>query len=284
MKKIKNIALLVLIMIMFCCQSVSDGQSQNADRNETNPLICKTSEVLNTHVLAEDSLIFSKAIQHLKQSFSQLTDSPETSSLILSIVQLFLETPYTAHTLEIPGEEKLVVNLREVDCTTFVEYVVAVSLLIKENQTDFERFTELLACIRYRDGLIDGYPSRLHYFTDWLQNNARKGILEIVSNELSDLHYNTDVSFMSSNPGLYHQLENPEFISSIKKIEKVISDYEMNFIPKDLIIEVEDQIKDGDIIAFTANIAGLDVSHTGFAFHKNDRLYLLHASTRSNMV
>lgn len=40
----------------------------------------------------------------------------------------FLKTPYVAHTLEVNDEEKLVVNFDEVDCTTFVEYVLALSL------------------------------------------------------------------------------------------------------------------------------------------------------------
>lgn len=284
MKKLKTLLLLISITIIVCCQPVSDGQSQNAEKNDNDPLICKTSEILKTQALAEDNLIFSKAIQHLKPGFTQFPDSPETSSIIINTAQFFLNTPYTAHTLEIPGEEQLVVNLREMDCTTFVEYVVALTLLIKEERTDFDRFTRLLACIRYRDGILDGYPSRLHYFTEWLQNNTEKGILEIVSNTLSDIPYNTDVSFMSSNPGLYRQLENPEYVSHIKETEKIISGYEMNFIPKDRILEKESQIKDGDIIAFTTNIAGLDVSHTGFAIHQNGRLHLLHASTRTNQV
>jgi hypothetical protein len=284
MKKTEILLLSFSMMIFVCCQSVSDGQSQNAEKNENDPFICKTNDKLNTYVLTEDSLIFFKAIQHLEPGFIQIPDSPETSSVIISTAQFFLNTPYAAHTLEIPGEEQLVVNLREMDCTTFVEYVVAFTLLIKDNRTDFERFTRLLACLRYRDGIIDGYPSRLHYFTEWLQNNANKGILKIVSNKISDKLYNSDVFFMSSNPGLYSQLENPEYVSRIKETEKVISGFEMNFIPKNDIIKIEDQIEDGDIIAFTTDIAGLDVSHTGFAIHQNGRLHLLHASTRSNQV
>ncbi len=284
MKKTQVLLISFSVMVFVCCQSVSDGQSQNTEKNKNNLLICDTSEILNTYVLTEDSLIFLEAIQHLKISFTQLPDSPETTSIILSTAQFFLNSPYAAHTLEIPRKEQLVVNLREMDCTTFVEYVVAFTLLLKENRTDFERFTQLLACIRYRDGIIDGYPSRLHYFTEWLQNNTDKGILEIVSSELSDEPYNTNVSFMSSNPGSYRQLGNPEYVSRIEETEKVISGFEMNFIPKDRIVEFESQIKNGDIIAFTTNIAGLDVSHTGFVVHRNGRLHLLHASTRTNQV
>lgn len=286
MKKTEILLLSFSMMIFVCCQSVSDGQSQNAEKNENDPFICKTNDKLNTYVLTEDSLIFFKAIQHLEPGFIQIPDSPETSSVIISTAQFFLNTPYAAHTLEIPGEEKLVVNLREMDCTTYVEYVIAFTLLIKENRADFDRFTRLLACIRYRDGILDGYSSRLHYFTEWLQNKADKGIIEIVSNTLSDEPYNAEVFFMSSNPVSYRQLESTEYLSQmkVKETEKVISGFKMNFIPKNDILKIEDQIKDGDIIAFTTNIAGLDVSHTGFAVHQNGRLHLLHASTRSNQV
>lgn len=38
------------------------------------------------------------------------------------------QNSYVAHTLEVNDEEKLVVNFDEVDCTTFVEYVLALSL------------------------------------------------------------------------------------------------------------------------------------------------------------
>ena len=48
--------------------------------------------------------------------------------LILHNALTYLGKPYVAHTLEINDEEQLVVNLEEVDCTTFVEYVLAQSL------------------------------------------------------------------------------------------------------------------------------------------------------------
>ncbi|TVQ86883.1 MAG: DUF1460 domain-containing protein [Bacteroidetes bacterium] len=272
---------LTTIIVGFLLACHAGEGSDFSFRTDSREGFCFPSEVFSRVKTQNDKQIFKKVIEKIN---SDTTDFTDLSDVLTKTGIFFLETPYVAYTLEIPGDEQLVVNLREMDCTTFVEYVVALTLLIKENRTDFERFTQLLACIRYRDGIIDGYPSRLHYFTEWLQNNADKGILEIVSNQVSDVPYDTRVSFMSSNPGLYRQLENPEYVSSIKETEKVISGFEMNFIPKDRIPEIEDQIKDGDIIAFTTNITGLDVSHTGFAIHQNGRLHLLHASTRTNQV
>src|SRR5512146_1957361 len=53
----------------------------------------------------------------------------------------FIGTPYVAHTLEVPGPEHLVVNLQGLDCTTFVENVLALSRTVKLKQTGFEVFT-----------------------------------------------------------------------------------------------------------------------------------------------
>lgn len=52
----------------------------------------------------------------------------EADNAMLKYGLSFLKTPYVAHTLEVNDEEKLVVNFDEVDCTTFVEYVLALSL------------------------------------------------------------------------------------------------------------------------------------------------------------
>ena len=276
--KLRILTTILMGLLSACHARETSDYSSRADNNEG---FCFSTEVFSVEKTQYDKQIFENVIEHMNPGTADLTD---LSGVLIKTATFFLNTPYVAHTLEIPGDEQLVVNLREMDCTTFVEYVVAFTLLLKENRTDFERFTQLLACIRYRNGIIDGYPSRLHYFTEWLQNNAEKGILEIVSNSLSDIPYQTEVSFMSSNPGLYRQLENPDYVSRIKETETVISEFEMNYIPKDRIVEYENQIKEGDIIAFTTNIAGLDVSHTGFAVHRNGRLHLLHASTRTNQI
>ena len=44
------------------------------------------------------------------------------------------------------------------------------------------------------------------------------------------------------------------------------------------------KIKDGDILAITTNIKGLDVVHVGFAFWKSGKLHLLHASSIAKKV
>ena len=55
-------------------------------------------------------------------------------------------------------------------------------------------------------------------------------------------------------------------------------------IPKESIAGVVNGIRDGDIIAAASTVAGLDVSHTGFAIWKDGELHLLHAPLTGSPV
>jgi len=129
-----------------------------------------------------------------------------TSALMVKVGSFFLETPYVAHTLE-TGEEQLVVNLREMDCTTFAENCLAITRTIKSEKQTFEQFTSELQIIRYRDGVIDGYPSRLHYFCDWIYNNAKAELIADMSQEIAHTPFPKQINFMSTHPDSYRQLK-----------------------------------------------------------------------------
>lgn len=53
------------------------------------------------------------------------TVAAQESSLVLSNGLGFVDTPYKAGTLEVDDTEDLIINCDEVDCTTFVEYALA---------------------------------------------------------------------------------------------------------------------------------------------------------------
>jgi hypothetical protein len=273
----------VMLFVGFLSSCHAGKPSQNDDQllHTSNPEWCTPVDNLAIYTHPEDIKIYEQVIL----DFEFTSDAnKQLNKLIPALGRWFLNTPYVASTLEIDGEEQLVVNLRGMDCTTFVEYVLALALTIQKGEMSFGDYANNVACIRYRDGILNGYPSRLHYFTEWLQNNAAKGIISLTSNDIGTQPFNARVHFMSTNPDSYMQLKNPEYLKEIQETEKTVSAYQMNFIPKDQIKLLESNIYDGDIIAFTTDIDGLDVSHTGFAIHQEGRLHLLHASTRSNMV
>lgn len=201
---------------------------------------------------------------------------------ILHYALTFLERPYVAHTLEAGDEEQLVMNFNEVDCTTYVEYVLALTLA----QGDTLRSKDYLKRIRYRNGVIDGYASRLHYITEWIKNGTCNGFFEDVTARHCADTLLTRLSFMSSHPNTYKQLRNsPKNVREIKDIEQRLSGQAIHYLPKEkLPFNGLPWIKNGDILCITTSIPGLDVAHLGFAYYKEGKLHLLHASSSHKKV
>ena len=201
------------------------------------------------------------------------------NEVIAEIGKSFTGTDYEAHTLEVNDKEKLVINLSGLDCNTFVENVLVLSRCIKQGKTSFDDFKDELTLIRYRDSKIDQYPSRLHYFTDWIFNNEQKGIVKNITEEVGGEKFEMNLSFMSSHPEYYKHLKaNPGFIPIIKKQEEEINQREHYFIPQEKIATIEPEIETGDLLAFTSTIKGLDVNHVGIAVRMDDdRIHILHA-------
>ncbi len=241
------------------------------------------SETKNTQ-----DIIFQQKDKEILNELFEILSSEKNSSLpvlMLKVGTFFKETPYVASTLEVsPEEEKLVVNLREMDCTTFAEYCLAIARTIKKGEPGFEKFASELQNIRYRDGEIDGYTSRLHYFSDWIYNNAQKKLVARVSKEIADIPYPLQVNFMSTHPQSYIQLKDSALISVIAKQEKEISSRKMFYIPENRIAEFEDKLMDGDIAGITTDIDGLDIMHVVILVWQGGHVHLLHGSSAAGKV
>jgi hypothetical protein len=218
-----------------------------------------------------------KAIEGLVQ--------PDFGNTLVSVGKTFMKTPYVAKTLEIGNIETLVVNLHGLDCTTFVENVLAFSLLLRQKENSFDAFVKNLEVIRYKDGALDGYASRLHYFSEWIANNAEKGLLKDITGEIGGEEITKDIDFMSTHRNLYPYLSNDVNFEKIKVSENYLNSQAICVLAQDKIIENEHLIQSGDIIALATSINGLDVTHTGIATREKDgRIHLLHASTGSMEV
>ena len=210
----------------------------------------------------------------------------QEKSIVLVNALSMIDTPYDANTLESEdGTEELVVNCEEVDCTTFVEDALAMALCEKQGREMSEaEFGRNLQKIRYRDGKIDGYTSRLHYMSDWVNNGIKNGFLEDVT--ASPYTDELNLSYMSKNPKNYKQLANSSAnVDKMKAIEKSLTGKVVNWVPKDKVPHSGlPYIQNGDIILITTNTAGLDVAHMGLAIYVGNSLCLLHASSDKEKV
>jgi hypothetical protein len=246
---------------------------------------CQSGPV-NQRVDWEKTVFEPKDQEILEQVFDLCSADQEvpTSALMVKVGSFFLETPYVAHTLE-KEEEQLVINLREMDCTTFAENCLAISRTIQRGNHTFEQFANELQFLRYRDGKIDGYPSRLHYFCDWIHDNQEKKLIEDLSEEMAHTPLDKEIHFMSTHHESYRQLqESASLVDLIAAQEKEITARNMFYIPESRIAELEGQLMDGDIAGITTHIEGIAIQHVGLLIRKEGHIHLLHASSKAGKV
>jgi hypothetical protein len=211
-------------------------------------------------------------------------DDSSYGKLIAEIGRLFINKPYKAETLENIGKEKLIVNVSAFDCMTFVETVLALALCVLAGNISRNEFRKKLISIRYREGEINGYSSRLHYFTDWLYSNENKKILTDVTCLIGGEPKHKKINFMTAHCQLYPALKNEMQFSKMLAVEKSLSRSDFYIIKKDKVNMQKGTILNGDIIAFTTDQEGLDVAHVGFALRQGKHLHLLHASKKEGAV
>ncbi len=226
-----------------------------------------------------------KDMERIEQLLADAQKLPKDSNLMLHFGKEFLGVPYVAHTLDRDTkEEKLVINTRGLDCTTYVENVLALTLCAQRGETKFSDFELQLQKIRYRNGKVE-YTRRLHYFTYWIEDNVRMGYVTKVENEFMPFTaiQRLDVDYMTKHSKDYAMLNaHPEWMSGIREMELFISGHKYRYIPKKNIGNTQilrETIKDGDIIAILTNKRGLDTSHIGIAVWKKDGLHLMNASS-----
>ena len=254
------------------------------------------------------------AREHFVWARGQRTDAdPRFGDLLARIGERFVGTPYQPHTLEVPGPERLVINLEALDCVTFVENVLTLARLawtappgladspagsadnpagladdpagftdnpagLADDPAGFQAaFRDELTRIRYRGGTLDGYASRLHYFSEWIADNEAAALVESVSRELGGARDASPIDFMSNHPDAYRQLADPATLDEIARIEDRLAAVARFYIPEGEIAAKAHLILDGDIIAATSTVAGLDIAHTGIAVWRDGDLRLLHA-------
>jgi hypothetical protein len=229
----------------------------------------------------EDRAVFDRYLAEMKTK-----KSLPMGQLVTESALFFLGVPYVASTLE-KEPEGLVANLHEMDCATFVDNVIALSRTIKGANPSFENYCLNLQQLRYQEGIVSDYLSRLHYTSDWVYVNDKRKIVKDINKEAGGIPLKLDLSFMSTHPDSYRQLKgNPPLIERIAKKEKEINARTTYyFIPKDKIEAYAGKMQSGDMVCFTTAIKGLDTSHVGFIYkEEGGRLTFIHASSLQEKV
>ncbi|MEM7654908.1 MAG: N-acetylmuramoyl-L-alanine amidase-like domain-containing protein [Bacteroidota bacterium] len=266
---------------MFACQSNVPAQSESA----TAPLETAAAEipVIPTTCTAQNKATLEG---HLVGLAEQSWGEVPIGAVAIAVGKRFLGVPYVAKTLDLPGDEQLVIEQQGLDCTTFLENSVVLARLAKQDRLTFADFQQELAYIRYRDGALAGYPSRIHYFSEWITHSSARGIIDDMTQAIGGVPYELTLDFMSTHRTAYAQLaEDDEALAAITATEAALNQRtNLFYLPQEKVAAQEHLIQDGDLIAITTSVKGLDIAHVGLAIHQNGRLHLFHASTTGKQV
>ena len=230
-----------------------------------------------TDYLPDDSI---KVVSLLKKAAMQ----KNIGNKMLYFARQLAGVPYVGKTLEKNKQEQLVVNLRQLDCTTFVETVLALTRSLEQNKLTFDAFCYNLRMIRYSEGIVS-YPTRQHYFTYWIQENEKKGIVKDIQlpNPPFTAVQKVNTDYMTTHVDLYPMMvQNKALISNIRAMETSINGMKCRYIPKNGLNDsklLRQTIQNGDIIAIITSIKGLDTSHIDIAVWHKDGLHMIDASS-----
>ena len=203
-------------------------------------------------------------------------------------------SPYEAYTLEAylkaggsPLEtEPLTLSLSHFDCVTLVESCLAVARCAAADGTPtWEQFGREIERMRYRGGVRGSYCSRLHYFSEWISDGQRRGMVRDMGPLLGGIDDTRPLRFMTEHRKSYPALSSDTAFRQIGEMERSLDGDVRHVVPTEHISVVADQIQSGDILAFATSIPGLDVTHTALAYrHPDGRLGVLHAPLSGGVV
>jgi len=249
--------------------------------SELLKLLARRSDSNNTEretvAQPEDIARFEQVVQYAKQ---QNLHDRSMGEIVQAIADNFLGKPYAAGLLDKSGEEKLIVTLNKFDCVLFVETVLAIARGVAVQDYDYQNFVNRIEEQRYLNGKMNGYCSRLHYFSDWINDNQKRQTVENITAELGGVPMNKTLNFMSQHRSSYPQmLKDEATYQCIVSQEADLAKTTVNYIPTNRIKSVYSQLKPGDIVAVATDVKGLDVTHTGLVYRNADgNMGLIHAS------
>lgn len=209
------------------------------------------------------------------------------SELVTFYANELIGRPYVAHTLE-GDTEMLTINIDELDCTTFVETLYALARTTMSGRYSWRDYANNLESIRYRDGHINGYASRLHYISEWAVDNTSRGnIVEITKDVPGARELIKTINFMSEHRDKYPALKDDETFNLIKKYEEGYRNHKTYYLKKEHLKskDICNAVEEGDFVGLVCKIPGLDISHMGIVV-KNEKgeLVVIDASMTGGKV
>jgi hypothetical protein len=223
---------------------------------------------------------FNEVLRNAQQQ--QLSTKP-FNQVVQRIAQQFLGATYEDGLLNQTPTETLFLSLKKFDCVLLVETVLAIARNVVQQDNSVQGFAQNVSAQRYRSGQMQGYCSRLHYFSDWIADNEKRGLVQNITAKIGGQTFPKQLNFMSQNRKSYPQLKSDSEYRCVQQVEaNLAKSLTLSYIPTQQIRKTYSQLQSGDIIAVATAIPGLDVTHTGLVERQTDgRINFIHASPGS---
>jgi hypothetical protein len=162
--------------------------------------------------------------------------------------------------------EIFVINLEQIDCMTFVEYIEAMRV-----SSSFPEFIGNMKKVRYKSGVVD-FHARNHFFTDWKEFNAN--LIEDVTERVGGR------GTVHIHKRLNEKEDGTCFLPAIQPVIR-----EIIYMPSESVdSEVINNLMTGDYIGIFSHLQGLDVSHAGIMVRQEGFAYFRHASSHPEQM
>jgi hypothetical protein len=272
--KKKAVLQLVISLLVISLQNLSHQRiSLAADIKVNSPMLIPDTE---------DGRIYRRIINDADRH-----DLPQESmgKIMQTVAEQFLGSEYRAGLLDQEAQETLVISLKQFDCFLFVETVLAIANNIKQQDYNYQAFTHKIEDQRYWQGKMNGYCSRLHYFSDWIDDNSKRGNVKNITPQLGGIDTVKKINFMTTHRSSYPNLAQGDLnFQCIARVEDSLPQT-FNYIPTKNIRQAYSQLQPGDMIGVATDIRGLDFTHTGLVFQQpNGDMGLIHASPAGKVV
>lgn len=269
----------VIFISAFSVKGFSEVTQKNVSTHSTTPT--STYSPVSYQPI-DDDIPKTKDGQHFqaikKYAIANNLSKKSRSEIIEQIALKLVGSTYEAGLLDKFKTETLFLSLTKFDCVLFVETVLALAKGIEEENYNYSTFASHVSDRRYRDGNLENYCSRLHYFSEWIADNEKRGNVKNLTASLGGIKLDNDLNFMSQNRSKYSQLGDQSNYECIVNMENNLAQLDLNYIPTNNIRQIYPQLRSGDIVAIATKIKGLDVTHTGLIYRHGDNISLIHAS------
>ena len=270
--KMKKIVFLMIILLSACVPKQTAQQVAQAATTAQMRFHCEGDTTLINQLLARG---YESGIK-------------DANALVEFYARQLLGTPYVAHTLE-GDEEKLTINIHELDCTTFIETLYALARTTLNGRYSWRDYAANLENLRYRGGTMGDYSSRLHYISEWIVDNRMRGNMQDITPDLPHVDYLIkNIDFMTHHTANYRQLKDDSvMVEKIKGFEAGYRNHRFPYIKRSWLNDkaLKAELRSGDFVGLVTKIEGLDISHLGIIIvdEKGDP-YLLDASMSGGKV